>query len=258
LITKVLAEKASGHLPGGRIYAVPRGRRKGGLVTEEEMKAKLEKLMLEEFDGLFWLKEDAESGDSTAPWFVLVGDPHGCVPASILGEDLCQDIWGKFACYIRPVRALAAELLGMKYWEIDMAIDPSYEGYSRSMLYHKESMKVLLEVVCKSWNFFWKTKEELLEKACSDTLAVVAAMQDLSPCVWQVTEADLQSTAEDDLKRRLGPEELAFAKEVFIEGMSQYKDDIIWRAVEAAGRMGAPACLPAAEDNAEGGEHDGE
>lgn len=58
-----------------------------------------------------------------------------------------------------------------------------------------------------------------------------------SSILWGISEEDVQETSEEVLERRLDPEELAYAKEVFSEGIAQYKDDIIWRAVDAAGRM---------------------
>jgi hypothetical protein len=88
-------------------------------------------------------------------------NPHGCVPAKYLGEDLMNDIHTKF---YYPLAFLGWLFIKkhpkLKKETMLITIDPSYESPTNYNMTLYEQRIVLLQNLWKAWSFWFKDEKE--------------------------------------------------------------------------------------------------
>ena len=112
-------------------------------------------------DFVEWVKNEGYSKkESRKMW---IGEPDGCVPIELIGEDVRTAIDNKFHLPYRFICNKIESDLGMAMNDIKICIWSSYENTTTVVIYTDE--KVLLEDDRKAWNFYFDDEKHFEEWA---------------------------------------------------------------------------------------------
>jgi hypothetical protein len=97
-------------------------------------------------------------------------DPHGCVPAKYLGEDVMNNIHTKFYYPLAFIRWLFQKMHPkLKKDTLLITIDPSYESETNYIVHLYRQKIVLLQDSWNAWSFWFEDETEF-EKWVDDCL----------------------------------------------------------------------------------------
>jgi len=95
---------------------------------------------------------------------LLDGEWDGALPSSFLFDDLMQEI--KEFLYNVALFCLERVVGGLRSYEYDIVVSPSYEDLSKIVIYEEETRTVVATWAEKTWHFAPEDWDQLLAELC--------------------------------------------------------------------------------------------